>query len=347
MKWEQALIGPGASLQEALTHINTAITQLALIVDEDRHLLGTLSDGDVRRALLSGMTLADPVDQCMCRTPTTACVSDSRDIMLMTMRKHALHQLPLIDKQGRVVGLKRIDDLLRPEPHDNWVVIMAGGLGTRLKELTKNTPKPMLAVGNKPLLETIIGRFTEQGYTNIWLAVNYRADQIEAYFGDGEKFGANIRYLRESMRMGTAGALSLLPQPDTPILVSNGDLLTNVDYSRLFESHASMNALATMAVREYEYSIPFGVVSIDNNRISQLDEKPSHTVTVNAGIYVLSPPALSLIPKQTFFDMPELFASIIERGQEVYCHHIDDYWIDIGRKEDLQQALRDYPEIFQ
>jgi NDP-sugar pyrophosphorylase family protein len=267
--------------------------------------------------------------------------------MLATMRQHFLHQLPLIDEKGIVIGLKRIDDLLQPEERSNWVVIMAGGLGSRLQELTRNTPKPMLPVGNKPLLETIIGRFTEQGYRNIWLAVNYHANQIEEYFGNGENFGANIQYLRENTRLGTAGALSLLPSPELPILVSNADLLTKVDYSRLFESHASMNALATMAVREYEYSIPFGVVHIDNNRISQLEEKPSHRVTVNAGIYVLSPPALSLIPKKTFFDMPELFASIIEQGQEVYCHHIDDYWIDIGQKEDLQQALRDYPEIFQ
>jgi len=253
----------------------------------------------------------------------------------------------LIDKQGRVVGMKRIDDLLRPESHPNWVVIMAGGLGTRLKELTRNTPKPMLAVGNKPLLETIIGRFTDQGYTNIWLAVNYHADQIEGYFGNGANFGASIQYLRENTRLGTAGALSLLPLPDLPILVSNADLLTKIDYSRLFQSHASTNALATMAVREHEYCIPLGVVYTDKNRISHLEEKPSHQVTINAGIYVLSPPALSLIPKQKCFDMPELFADIIARGQEVYCHHIDDYWIDIGRKEDLQQALRDYPKVFQ
>lgn len=346
MKWENALISPQASISDALRHINNATSQLALVVDESRHLLGTLSDGDVRRALLAGMALTDSIESCMCRTPTTARVGESREEMLATMRQYFLHQLPLIDDNGVVIGLKRIDDLLQPEERSNWVVIMAGGLGTRLQELTRNTPKPMLPVGNKPLLETIIRRFTEQGYRNIWLAVNYHANQIEEYFGNGEKFGASIQYLRENTRLGTAGALSLLPAPELPILVSNADLLTKVDYSRLFETHSKMNALATMAVRDHEYSIPFGVVLADKNRILQIQEKPTHRVTVNAGIYVLSPSALSLIPKHTFFDMPELFADIIERGEVAHCHHIDDYWIDIGRKEDLLQALRDYPEVF-
>lgn len=346
MKWEQALISPSASIQEAIAHINTAVTQLALVVDENRHLLGTLSDGDVRRALLFGMTLADPVDQCMCRTPTTAYVSDSSETMLTTMRKHMLHQLPLIDTEGRVVGLKRIDDLLRPKPHDNWVVIMAGGLGTRFKELTRNTPKPMLVVGNKPLLETIVRCFTNQGFTNIWLAVNYHADQIEAYFGNGERFCANIRYLRESMRMGTAGALSLLPLPELPILVSNADLLTKVDYSRLLAEHVNKAAIATMVVREHEYRIPFGVVRTAEGRIAALEEKPVHRVIVNAGIYSLSPQTLSHIPKDSFFDMPELFGKLIESNLPVHCHPIDDYWLDIGRHEDLQQALIDFNEVF-
>ncbi|MDO8358280.1 MAG: nucleotidyltransferase family protein [Nitrospirota bacterium] len=347
MKWEQALIGPHASIQEALACINSAATQLALVVDQERYLLGTLSDGDVRRALLAGMTLTDPVERCMCRTPTTTTLGDSREVMLSKMRQHMLHQLPLVDDDGKVVGLKRIDDLLQAEPHENWVIIMAGGLGTRLKELTRNTPKPMLPVGNKPLLETIIDRFAEQGYRNIWLAVNYHADQIEAYFGNGAKFGANIRYLRETMRMGTAGALSLLPPPEKPILVSNADLLTKVDYSQLLDRHIETSAVATMAVREHEYRIPFGVVHAKDDRIGSLEEKPIHRVIVNAGIYVLSPPAVARIPKQTFLDMPEHFASLIEDGQSVRCHHVEDYWLDIGRREDLQQALIDYPELFE
>ena len=346
MKWEKALIAPEASIQEALAHINSAATQLALVVDADRRLLGTLSDGDVRRALLARLQLSDPVSLCMCRTPATVRVGESRDAMITKMRQMALHQLPVIDDAGRVVALKRIDDLLAPDPRDNWVVIMAGGLGSRLNELTKNTPKPMLPIGNKPLLETIISRFTEQGFSNIWLSVNYRADQIENYFGDGSEFGAHIRYLRENMRLGTAGALSLLPPPQLPVLVSNADLLTKTDYNHLLERHLRTGAMATMAVREHEYRIPFGVVHTDGERIAGLEEKPVHRVMVNAGIYVLSPVAVARVPREVFFDMPELFSTLVKEDFPVRCHPVDGYWLDIGCHENLQQALVDFPKVF-
>jgi dTDP-glucose pyrophosphorylase/CBS domain-containing protein len=346
MKWEKALIAPETSIQEALVRINSAATQLALVVDGDRRLLGTLSDGDVRRALLANLRLSDPVSLCICRTPATVRVGESREAMIAKMRQMALHQLPVVDEAGRVVALKRIDDLLVPEPRDNWVVIMAGGLGSRLKELTKNTPKPMLPIGNKPLLETIIARFTEQGFSNIWLSVNYHADQIEDYFGDGTKYGAQIRYLRENMRLGTAGALSLLPTPDQPIVVSNADLLTKVDYSKLLDGHLRAGAVATMAVREHEYRIPFGVVYTEGERIAALEEKPVHRVIVNAGIYVLSPNAVARVPAEVFFDMPELFSSLVKDDCAVRCHPVDGYWLDIGCHENLQQALVDYPDVF-
>lgn len=345
-KWRNALIPPETSIQEALAHINSAATQIALVVDEAGVLLGTLSDGDVRRALLTGKSLTDPVARCMCRTPTTVRAGDSREAVLAKMRQLVLHQIPVVDDTGHVVGLKMIDDLLIPEQHENWVVIMAGGMGTRLKELTRDTPKPMLSVGNKPLLETSIARFVEQGYRNIWLAVNYHADQIENYFGNGAKFGANIRYLRENMRMGTAGALSLLPHTNLPFLVSNADLLTKVDYTALLAGHINAQAVATMAVREHEYRIPYGVVRIQENRIENLEEKPVHRVMVNAGIYVLSPEAVTRIPQNTFFDMPDLFAGLIKDQCSVCCHRVDDYWLDIGRHEDLQKALIDFPEVF-
>ena len=346
MKWKKALVGPETSIQHVLEKINAASTQLALVVDAAGRLLGTLSDGDVRRALLSGKTLADPVNSCMCLAPVTAKSGESRESMLVRMRQFAIHQLPVLDDDGHVIGLKRIDDLLNPDPRSNWVVIMAGGLGTRLKELTLDTPKPMLAVGDKPLLETIIGRFVEQGFPNIWLAVNYHAEQIERYFKGGDAFGANIRYLRENTRLGTAGALSLLPTPDQPILISNADLLAKVDYAQLLEGHLTAHAMATMAVRKHEYRIPYGVIHTKDGRIEGLEEKPVLCVTINAGIYVLSPPGLANIPHNTFFDMPELFSSLITAGHRVCYQHVEDYWLDIGRYEDLQQALIDFPGNF-
>lgn len=345
-KWKNVLISPDTSIQEALIRIDSAATHIALVVDADQYLLGTVSDGDVRRALLAGITLGDSVRHCMCSTPTTVKADESREAILAKMRQLVLHQMPALDDRGRVVDLKIIDDLLVPEQQENWVVIMAGGLGSRLKELTRDTPKPMLAVGNRPILETIVSRFVEQGYRNIWLAVNYHADQIESYFGNGAKFGAHIRYLREDMRLGTAGALSLLPAPEAPILVSNADLLTKADYAELLRSHIVANAVATMAVREHEVRIPYGVVRTHNGMIEALEEKPIHRVIVNAGIYALSPAAVGRIPKKKFFDMPELFSDLIKNGLVTRCHHIDDYWLDIGRHEDLQQAHIDFPDIF-
>jgi len=345
--WESILISPDTPIREAIARIEAAASQMALVVDADRHLLGSLSDGDVRRGLLDGMELSDPVECCMFRNPTTARQGEARDEILAKMRTLVLHQIPVLDSNGRVVALKTIDDYLTAPVRDNWVVIMAGGLGKRLKELTRDTPKPMLAVGNRPLLETIVCRFVEQGFRHIWLAVNYHAEQIEEYFGDGAKFGAEVRYLREDKRLGTAGALSLLPQsPDFPLLVTNADLLVTADYGEMMDEHVANGAMATMAVREHEYQIPYGVVRVEEDRIEELEEKPVHQALVNAGIYALSPEALGYVPHDTFFDMPELFATLIVDGKLVGCHRLDGYWLNICRHEDYHKANGDFPDVF-
>lgn len=345
--WNSALILPGTPLREAIAKIDAAATQMALVVDADRKLLGSLSDGDVRRALLAGAALDDAVEKWMHRSPTTAREQESRETILAKMRQLVLHQIPILDGEGRVVDLKTIDDYLAVPPRDNWVVIMAGGLGTRLKELTRHTPKPMLPVGDRPLLETIIGRFVEQGFHRIWLAVNYQAEKIISHFGDGAAFGAEIRYLREEKRLGTAGALSLLSEtPGVPLLVANADLLAAVDYGEMIERHVAAGVMASMAVWEYEYQIPYGVVHTEGERISGLEEKPVRQAMVNAGIYVLRPEALEFVPKDTFFDMPELFAALIDRGLPVGYHRINGYWLDIGRHEDFERACLDFEKAF-
>jgi NDP-sugar pyrophosphorylase family protein len=263
------------------------------------------------------------------------------------MRKLELHQMPIIDNGGHVVDLKLIDDYLASPMRENWVVIMAGGPGTRLKELTRDTPKPMLQVGDRPLLETMVCRFVEQGFFKIWLAVNYHAGKIEGHFGDGKNFGAEIRYLREGKRLGTAGALSLLPQvPECPVLVTNADLLSNIDYGAMVDAHLTSDALGTMAVREYEYQIPYGVVRTENENITELDEKPVHTVLVNAGAYVLSSEAIAYVPRDSFFDMPKLFEILIAKGKSVRRHLVHCYWRDIGCHEDFCKANSDFPEVF-
>ena len=346
--WESILVSPDTSVRVVIATIDAAASKGVLVVDPERHLLGTVTDGDIRRALLTGMELTDPVERCMYRTPTTARVGESSEAILSKMRKLMLHQMPIIDHQGCVVALKLINDYMIAPERENWVVIMAGGLGTRLKELTCETPKPMLPVGDRPLLETTVCRFVEQGFFDIWLAVNYHAGKIEGHFGDGKKFGAEIRYLREGKRLGTAGALSLLPQvPECPVLVTNADILANIDYGAMVDEHTAAEVSATMAVREYEYQIPYGVVQITRGNILGLEEKPVHKVMVNAGVYVLSPDVISKVPRETFFDMPELFESLIAEGQPTRCHNVHGYWRDIGDHKDFCKANSDFPEVFQ
>lgn len=345
--WERTLVGLDTTLREALAVIDRAGSQMAMVVDADRRLLGTLSDGDVRRGLLKGLTLGDKVATTMHLNPTIARAGEDRHSVLATMRQRGLRQIPIVDARGIVVGLEVADDFLTSPTRDNWVVIMAGGLGTRLQELTRDTPKPMLMVGSRPLLETIVRGYAAQGFRRFYFAVNYKAEQIEAHFGDGSPLGVEIRYLREEQRMGTAGALTLMPQhPTQPVIVTNGDLLTKEDFGYMVDQHLDSRADATMAVRDYEMQVPFGVVRHDGGCIEGIEEKPVQRFTVSAGIYVLSPHVLELVPRNTFFDMPTLFESLTRAGLRGRCHHINGYWLDIGRLPDYERANLEFPEIF-
>ena len=345
--WERTLIGPSTLLREALQAIDGTGTQMALVVDEHRRLLGTLSDGDVRRALLRGLTLSDQATNAMNPNPTCAPAGEERTALLSRMRRLGIHQIPVVGENQTVVGLMLLDDFIKPQGRDNWVVIMAGGLGTRLAELTEHTPKPMLKVGSRPILETIVRNYAEQGFHRFYFAVNYKADQIEQHFGNGESFGVEILYLRERKRMGTAGALSLLPErPELPLFVTNSDLLIKEDYSEMLDQHVRMNADATMGVRQYEMQVPFGVVNENNSRISSIEEKPTHVYTISAGMYVLSPHVLDLVPTDSFFDMPALFETMIGSRMHARCHRINGYWLDIGRRSDFERANAEFDAVF-
>ena len=345
--WERTLVRPETTLREAMETIDKVGCQMALVVGPDRHLLGTLSDGDARRGLLKGLGMDDKVTAAMHVDPTCAKVGESRHSILATMRRLGLHQVPVIDDQGRVVGLEVLDDFLSASVRDHWVVIMAGGLGSRLDELTRETPKPMLKVGSRPLLQTILRGYADHGFRRFYFAVNYKAEQIEAYFGDGGALGVEIRYLREQQRMGTAGALSLLPdRPSEPIIVTNADLLTKDNHGYMVDRHVESGADATMAVRDYEMQVPFGVVRERDGRIEAIQEKPVQHFVVNAGMYVLSPHVLDLVPSGQFFDMPSLFEAMARRGMRARCHHIDGYWLDIGRLPDYERANLDFMEFF-
>lgn len=345
--WERTLITPETILRDVLDVIDKAGSQIALVVDTDRHLLGTLSDGDMRRALLRGVSLDDQVQSAMHRNPTVAIHDEDLQSVVAHIRRLGLHHMPRVDRDNRVVGLTLLDDVMLVQPRENWVIIMAGGLGTRLAELTRDTPKPMLKVGSRPLLETIVRGYVAHGFRRFYFAVNYKSEQIEAHFGDGSALGIEVRYLREQQRMGTAGALSLLPQrPTLPFIVTNADLLTNEDHCGMVDLHVASGADATMGVRPYELQVPFGVVQERNGRILGIEEKPTQIFTVSAGMYVLSPQVLDRVPSGQFFDMPTMFDLMVREGLHTRCHRVDGYWLDIGQLPDYERAKVDFEKVF-
>lgn len=345
--WEDVLVAPEDTIRTTLLKIDALGAQLALVTDVNRRLLGTVSDGDIRRGLLKGLALSEPVVKCMNLTPQTTKSTVAPQEVISLMRSKKLHQIPIVDAENRVVDLKILDEYILPTRRTNWVVLMAGGLGTRLGDLTKETPKPMLRVGDKPLLETIVRNFIDQGFDNFYFSVNYKAEIIEEHFGDGEKFGAQIRYIREAKRTGTAGSLSLLPeQPHEPVIVVNGDLLAKIDYTHMLDRHVDAGVTATMGVSEHQFQIPYGVVHETNGYISRIEEKPIHKSLISAGVYVLSPAALAYVPKDTFFDMPSLFEELIECNLRAATYKVHGYWLDIGQIPDYQKANDDIGFVY-
>jgi dTDP-glucose pyrophosphorylase len=341
--WRQIVVSSQTPLGEAIARVDATGMQLALVLNDDGHLDGVLSDGDVRRAILRGKSLATPVGEVMNVNPMVASADTPSDQLLSLMRRHVIHHLPLLNKAGQVQDLVTLDDLIGAIERPNWVVLMAGGLGTRLRPLTEDCPKPMLPVGGKPILESILESFIEQGFRRFFLSVNYKAEVVRRHFGDGVKWGVQVEYLHESEPLGTAGALSLLPaKPTTPIVVMNGDLVTRAAFDNMLNFHGAQRALATMAVREYDFQVPYGVVRLDGTWIKGIEEKPVQKFFVNAGIYVLSPDALDFLPRNGLVDMPALFEHLVSVGQSVAAYPLREYWLDIGRIEEFERAQREW-----
>ena len=344
--WKKVAIESTVTLREAMQVLGDGCIQIVLVVEGGRHLEGTVTDGDIRRGLLKGKGLETAVSEVMNPNPTTGLIEEGRTSWQRTMHRHTLRHLPLLDAEGCMVGLVQYE--LPEEPsRANPVVLMVGGLGTRLRPLTNKTPKPLIKVGSKPVLETIIESFAEQGFTNIFLCIRYMGEHIRNYFDNGSQWGVDITYLEEAEPLGTAGALKLLPaHPNEPLIVMNGDLLTKVDFVRLLGFHKKQGFCATMAMREYSHQIPYGVLDLDEGyKLKSLVEKPVQRHYVNAGIYILDPDTLKRVP-QGPFDMPSLFERLIDEQQSVGCFPLRDYWIDIGRLEDLDKAHDDFLELF-
>ena len=345
--WKQILLKPDNTLEEAIKTLHEGGCRITLIIDDDGKLLGTLTDGDVRRALIKHISMDDLVVEVMNNKPETALKSDQRRQILSMMRKKKFLHMPIVNEQGVLVGLETLQHLIKNISYDNPVLLMAGGFGTRLLPLTKETPKPLLKVGKLPILETIITQFIDAGFHNFYISTHYKAEMVRKHFGDGSAWGVSIQYIHETKPMGTAGSLGLLPRDiqDLPILVMNGDLLTKVNFEHLLEFHKEQGGVATMCVREYDFQVPYGVIESKECRITSIVEKPVHQFFVNAGIYVLNPALVKSVDGKTYLDMPSLLKSRIENGEQVDTFPLHEYWIDIGHLEEFERANREVVNI--
>lgn len=339
-QWEICKIRQEQKIVDAVKIIDSSCAKIALVVDRGDLLLGTITDYDVRQAILQGHSLQNFVTTIMNRAPKYIHSKQSDKEVIAKMKLCNVRQMPLVDENKKLIGLKLLcefDDNFHIR--SNPVLIMAGGMGTRLRPLTDHCPKPLLKVGNKPILEIILDNFIEAGFSNFYFSVNYKAEMIKRYFGDGANHGVKIRYLEEKERLGTAGAMSLLPAGiEEPVIVMNGDLLTKVNFHQLLDFHNNNHAQATMCVREYNQKIPYGVVKFEEWKITELQEKPAYSFFVNAGIYVLAPEIFYDISKQKYLDMTDLFNQEIQKKKNVLVFPIREYWLDVGKVEDFERA---------
>lgn len=342
--WQKTLISESSTIKQALGIINSEALRVAVVVDQDKKLLGMVTDGDIRRGLLNDLMLTDSIGKVMNTSPTTALEGSSREELIDLMEKHDILSVPLLDASGKVIGLETLHGALQQPKNQNPVFIMAGGFGTRLKPLTDTCPKPMLHIGNKPILETVIRSFIKAGFVNFYISTHYMPEQIQAHFGDGSEMGVNVTYVHEELPLGTGGALGLLPEDlpkDLPLIMMNGDVLTKVDFQRLLDFHVDNGADATMCVREYDYQIPYGVINGEGNKITSMVEKPVQRFFVNAGIYVVSPEVIASVPKNHRVDMPTLLEEHMNERDNVLMFPIHEYWLDIGRMDDFNRAQAD------
>lgn len=341
LSWKRVVVAPDLSLGEALRVLDAGGMRLLMVADSDGRLLGTVTDGDVRRALLRQVTLGCPVSRAMNSAPRVARLGATRDSVRLLMERYALLHIPLLDSEGRLAGLETYQGTPESPAQDAWVFLMAGGFGTRLRPLTDDCPKPMLHVGGRPILETILERFVAAGFRRFFVSVHYLADRIKAHFGDGSRWGVTLRYIEEESPLGTGGALGLLPDTgDRPVILMNGDVLTHLNFAALLDFHCSREAALTLCVREYDMQVPFGVVEGCGERVTGIVEKPVHSFFVNAGIYVVSPQAIARARPARRLDMPDLVDTLIREGSTVSMFPVHEYWIDIGRPDDFETAQR-------
>jgi dTDP-glucose pyrophosphorylase len=345
----QLFIGPDSTVADAIAAIDRGgRVSMALVVDKQRRIINTLTDGDVRRGLLAGLGLDAPVSKLFeikARTPypepITARVGTDIATLMQIFQDRCIRQLPLLNKRGAVVDIVIWSDFQRLAEQPFRALVMAGGKGARLRPLTDSMPKPMLPVGGRPVLERIVEQLRGVGVRRIHVATHYQADKIVEHFGDGESFGVDIQYVKEETPLGTGGALGLMDTPDEPVLVINGDILTQVDFRSMFAFHQDQRAEMTVAVRRYDMQVPYGVVECDGVNIRALREKPQLSFFVNAGIYLLEPSVFALVQPQERMDITDLVSRLMAAGRPVVSYPICEYWLDMGQHQDYQKAQED------
>ena len=330
------------TIKKALKAISKGNIKMALVTSARGKFIGTLSDGDIRRGLLKGLNINSSIKSIFNKKPLIGKKGDSREKLLKIAISKKVNEIPLVDSKGRVEEIITASNYFNYKHHENKIIIMAGGLGIRLRPLTKNVPKPMLEVNGKPILQIIIEQFKKLGFLNIIICVNYKSNIIKSYFGDGSNFGLKIQYVEEKERMGTAGALSLLKnKPREPFFVINGDILTNIDFGKILDFHKKNKSIATMCVAKHNLTLPYGEIKLNKNNISSIEEKPDYKFYINAGIYLMNPTCIDFVPK-SFFDMTTLFKKLVKNKKKVKPFLIGDYWIDIGRMSDYKIALKKF-----
>lgn len=345
MNWKKLILEENKSIQQAIEKIDSSSEKIILIVDKKKKLVGTVTDGDIRRCFLNfSITLYDPIKKIMTNNPLTTSITEDDSSLLRKMKKLKINYVPIINNNKILIGLKSIEDMKELSEIENLVVIMAGGFGKRMMPLTKNKPKPLLKIDGMPILEIIIKRFAEQGFKHFYISTYYKSELIKNYFGIGKKWNINIKYLEEKKPLGTAGALQLLPKNITklPIIVTNGDVITNINFKNLLDTHSKGDNTATICVKEKSVRSDFGIVETNRGLLKQISEKPINKFLINAGIYAININNTPKIKKNTYMDMPTLLNNLVDMKKKIKLYFLYEDWQDIGIISEYNKAKKIY-----
>ena len=340
--WQNTVLKPESTISDAIEKLNISKYGIILVtsITDNKRLIGTITDGDIRRALIKHISLNCPIKDIMFTKPHTAFYKTSDKDLITILAKNSIMQMPLIDENNKLVGIKTLKNLLLTKKYDNPIFIMAGGFGKRLMPLTEKTPKPMLEIDGKPLLEKTIEKFIKSGFHNFFISTFYKSNIIKEYFQNGEKWNASIKYIEELKPLGTAGALSLLPYKKfkSPIIMINGDLITKLDINNLLYYHNQEKNIITIGAKKYDIQVPYGVIETEGNQVTSIIEKPIHAFFINAGIYVINPQIINTLNATKSIDMPDWINQLIDEKTNINIFPIHEYWLDIGERSQYEKA---------